>query len=110
MGTTVLLFDPLTLDPFEGLSESLAKELTPLGLQVLIVNPGAFRTGFLTAYEKSARQLTPAYVGGPVDETFQAFERMNGKQPGDAVKGAKIVVDVIDNDCAVDGQQVSRLP
>src|SRR5260370_40024867 len=31
----------------EGLSEALAQELAPLGLRVLIVEPGYFRTDFL---------------------------------------------------------------
>lgn len=76
----------------EGFSEVLAKETAPLGIKVTIIEPGGFRTDFAGASTK----LTP---GRPdYDSTVGAavrFQRdFDGKQPGDAVKGAAVVLQV----------------
>ena len=76
----------------EGFSEALAGELAPFGIHVTIVEPGPFRTDFLTP--ESIR-----FVGGPVadyDERRSAmrasFEQRNGSQPGDPVLLAQALV------------------
>src|ERR671922_85474 len=46
----------------EGMSEALADEVGPLGIRVLIVEPGAFRTGLLGASMHRSREI-PAYAG-----------------------------------------------
>lgn len=77
----------------EGISESLRIEVEPFGIKVTIVEPGAFRTDFLTS--ESLRQTvksTEAYT-----EVIQALEdwtRMNGAQPGDPVRAAKAMIEV----------------
>jgi NAD(P)-dependent dehydrogenase (short-subunit alcohol dehydrogenase family) len=43
----------------EGFSESLAKEVEPLGIKVTIVEPGGFRTDFAGAGEEDHRRLQP---------------------------------------------------
>ena len=76
----------------EGLSESLAKEVAPLGIRVLVVEPGPFRTDFLSteSIRFCAREV-PDY-----DERRTAlrssFEKRNGQQPGDPAKLAEAVV------------------
>ena len=96
------------------MSESLAREVSPFGIRVLIVEPGAFRTNFLAAFVPNSKGLGPDYENGPVREVLQKFEVANGKQVGDPVKGAKAIVDVINSDsidaCSVNGQKVLRLP
>jgi NAD(P)-dependent dehydrogenase (short-subunit alcohol dehydrogenase family) len=47
----------------EGLSEALAEELRPLGLRVVIVEPGPFRTDFLGRSIVTAAQEIAAYAG-----------------------------------------------
>ncbi|WP_432122709.1 oxidoreductase [Streptomyces sp. S1] len=78
----------------EGVSEALHGELAPLGVRVTIVEPGGFRTDFLSA---SSIRVEPAAIedyaagAGPVRE---APARNDGRQPGDPAKAAKAVVDV----------------
>jgi NAD(P)-dependent dehydrogenase (short-subunit alcohol dehydrogenase family) len=82
----------------EGLSDSLRQEVAPLGIQVLVVEPGAFRT-----------QAYAGFVDEPVGSVSSDYEPMlsavhaamvsqDGKQPGDPVRGAQAVVAAIDSE------------
>jgi NAD(P)-dependent dehydrogenase (short-subunit alcohol dehydrogenase family) len=73
----------------EGLSEALAEEVGPLGIKVLIVEPGAFRTGLFTAASASAE--TESYAG-TVGSTRQMIDANNGSQPGDPAKAAAAIL------------------
>ena len=73
----------------EGMSESLAHELAPFGIKVLIVEPGAFRTSF-AADALAHMPVMDAYqtiIGGMRD-----FARgMDGTQDGDPYKAARAI-------------------
>ncbi len=76
----------------EGLSQSLAREVAPLGIRVTLVEPGAFRTDFLSAH--SIRQRSPALSdyapsAGAVHERLAA---MAGRQPGDPARAAAAII------------------
>jgi NAD(P)-dependent dehydrogenase (short-subunit alcohol dehydrogenase family) len=77
----------------EGFSEVLANEVKPFGIDVVIVEPGGFRTD----WQGSSMQLHPA--GPDYDQTVGEFNRMrektNGAQPGDPARGARVIVDVV---------------
>jgi NAD(P)-dependent dehydrogenase (short-subunit alcohol dehydrogenase family) len=77
----------------EGWSESLAAEVGPLGIRVLIVEPGAFRTG-LHGGSMRMTERKPAYddIVGPVREMQRDF---NGRQPGDPAKAAAAILDAL---------------
>ncbi|RKH55433.1 oxidoreductase [Corallococcus aberystwythensis] len=77
----------------EGLSESLAKEVAPFGVKVLIVEPGMFRTKLLGPSFRSMPEL-PAYAEtvGPM-RAYVA--QAAGTQPGDPVKAAKAIADAV---------------
>jgi NAD(P)-dependent dehydrogenase (short-subunit alcohol dehydrogenase family) len=77
----------------EALSESLAAEVAPHGVRVLIVEPGAFRTRLFGAAFRTMPEL-PDYAStvGP----FRAYAAGNdGTQPGDPVKAARAIVDAV---------------
>ncbi|WP_211265805.1 oxidoreductase [Actinacidiphila oryziradicis] len=75
----------------EGLSEALALEVAPFGIKVLIVEPGAFRTGFAGGGALQQSAAIPAYeeTVGPVRA---ALPSTDGKQPGDPAKAAAAIL------------------
>jgi NAD(P)-dependent dehydrogenase (short-subunit alcohol dehydrogenase family) len=78
----------------EGLSEALAAEVAPFGIQVLIVEPGAFRTEFGgQRMHRSAMIDEYAVSTGP---TRAAVDSMDGSQPGDPQKAARAILEVLD--------------
>jgi NAD(P)-dependent dehydrogenase (short-subunit alcohol dehydrogenase family) len=76
----------------EGFSESLAQEIAPFGILVTIVEPGPFRTDFLSA--ESARFGTRALADYDAQRTAlrASFEQRDGHQPGDPIKLAEALV------------------
>ena len=75
----------------EGVSESLAAEVRPLGLKVTIVQPGPFRTDFISRSLEHATGRIPDY-----DQSSGKFQRflatMSGRQPGDPIKAADAII------------------
>jgi NAD(P)-dependent dehydrogenase (short-subunit alcohol dehydrogenase family) len=80
----------------EGFSEVLASEVAPFGITVVIVEPGAFRTD----WQGSSMELHA--VGADYEQTVGAMNtyraQNNGTQPGDPVRAAKVLVDVVNAD------------
>ena len=79
----------------EALSESLAAEVAPLGIRVLIVEPGAFRTSFGGAGMQRSPELGDVYTE-TVGPTRRAVDGMDGSQPGDPAKAAAAILHALD--------------
>jgi len=76
----------------EGFSESLSREIGPLGIKVTIVEPGGFRTDFAgSSAELCAGR--PEYES-TVGATVQFQRNYNGKQPGDPAKAAAVLLHI----------------
>ena len=73
----------------EGLTEALAGEVADLGIGVTIVEPGYFRTSFLTS---DSLQLESSEAYPALAEMIQSHRDLQGSQLGDPVKGAAQVI------------------
>jgi NAD(P)-dependent dehydrogenase (short-subunit alcohol dehydrogenase family) len=80
----------------EGLSESLALEVAPLGIKVLIVEPGPFRTDWAGRSADEAPSTIPDYdaTAGARLRTMRGY---SGKQPGDPERAAAIIVQTVES-------------
>jgi NAD(P)-dependent dehydrogenase (short-subunit alcohol dehydrogenase family) len=81
----------------EGLCETMAQELEPLGIALTMIEPGGFRTEFA----KGSRMRT-ARVIEDYDGTVGANKRLSvdhaGHEPGDPAKAAAAILTVADLD------------
>lgn len=81
----------------EGMSDALRKEIGPLGIKVLVVEPGAFRTDFAG---RSLQQS--ATVIADYDDTAGRRRKQNdethGHQPGDPARGAQAIIVAAESD------------
>lgn len=79
----------------EGVSEAVAAEVRPFGVRVTLVQPGPFRTDFISRSMDRAAGTIAEYQ--PTVGKFAAFlEGVNGKQPGDPTKAAALIVSLVD--------------
>ncbi|MFK0292603.1 oxidoreductase [Streptomyces sp. NPDC090442] len=79
----------------EGLSESLAAEVGPLGIRVTLVEPAAFRTNWSgPSMRQSARHLDDyaATAGARRASTLATY----GRQPGDPARAAEAILHVVE--------------
>lgn len=78
----------------EGLSESLAAEVAPLGIKVTIVEPAAFRTNWSgPSMRQSATTIDDyaATAGTRRTSTLATY----GHQPGDPARAAQAIIDAV---------------
>lgn len=79
----------------EGFSELLLKEVEPLGIKVMLVEPGAFRTDWAgrSADESNIHINDYAATAGEARGHLRAI---SGKQAGDPVRAAEAIVKAIE--------------
>jgi NAD(P)-dependent dehydrogenase (short-subunit alcohol dehydrogenase family) len=80
----------------DGLSESLSKELAPLGIKVTIIAPSGFRTDWAgrSAKDSSSRIADYATTAEKNKGDIRAY---SGNQPGDPVRAAKAMIAVTES-------------
>ncbi|MCI1047867.1 MULTISPECIES: oxidoreductase [unclassified Stenotrophomonas] len=81
----------------EGISEVLGKEVAPFGIHVTAVAPGSFRTDWAGRSMVRAPRSIDDY-DALFDPIRNAREAKSGHQPGDPVKAAQAMLQVIDSD------------
>jgi len=79
----------------ESLSESIALEAGPLGVKVTIVQPGPFRTDFISRSLVRGERRIDDY-NATSGKFAELLEKVNGQQPGDPKKAAKAIVSLVD--------------
>ena len=77
----------------EGMSEALAAEVGPLGITVLVVEPGSFRTRLFANNSASAHIEDYAETVGATRDMVQTGD---GQQPGDPAKAAAAILTALD--------------
>jgi NAD(P)-dependent dehydrogenase (short-subunit alcohol dehydrogenase family) len=81
----------------EGLSQSLAKEVAPLGIRVTLVEPSAFRTDFLSEHSIRRRASQLQDYAATAGAAHQRLASMAGKQPGDPARAAAAIIQAADS-------------
>jgi NAD(P)-dependent dehydrogenase (short-subunit alcohol dehydrogenase family) len=81
----------------EGLSEALDLELRPFGIKVTMVEPGYFRTEFLSSGSiKKTAKLFDVYAETAGKARDNASSR-SGKQPGDPAKAVRVIIEAVES-------------
>lgn len=80
----------------EALSEALAKEVAPLGIRVVLVEPGPFRTDFggRSIDDTPKRMAEYKETAGKMREYYQAA---HGKQVGDPRKAGEAIIKAVES-------------
>ncbi len=78
----------------EGFSESLAQEVAPLGLHVVLVEPGPFRTDWAGRSLKQSPRFIADY-GETADKRRLETAGYSGKQPGDPARAAEAIIQAV---------------
>ncbi|TWB24607.1 NADP-dependent 3-hydroxy acid dehydrogenase YdfG [Nitrospirillum amazonense] len=76
----------------EGVSLSLAQEVAPLGIGITLVEPGAFRTDFLTDHSLRLTGAPIADYAATAGAAVARLQALNGRQPGDPALAARAIV------------------
>lgn len=79
----------------EGMSGSLRKELQPLGVTVMVVEPGAFRTDFSGRSLQQSSDAIADYAD-TAGKRRKENDTTHGTQPGDPAKAARAIITVVD--------------
>lgn len=81
----------------EGITLTLKTEVEPLGIRVLVIEPGAFRTDF-AGRSLTGAKTTIADYAKTVGPRRPENDRMHGTQPGDPKRAARLIADTLAKD------------
>ena len=82
----------------EGLSQALAQEVAPLGIRVTLVEPGAFRTEFLSSDSIRRSKVRIEDYDQTATKNIDHLGDIAGKQAGDPERGAQAILTAVDAD------------
>ncbi len=80
----------------EGLSAALRKELEPLGISVMVVEPSGFRTDWAGRSANESKTTIEAYAE-TAGTARSMLRSISGKQEGDPVRAAQAIVKAIES-------------
>lgn len=81
----------------EGLSEALALEVRHLNIDVILIEPGPFRTEWAGSSSVRAKKVIKDYDASS-GERLKALQSISGNQPGDPVKAAKAIITAVNSE------------
>ena len=79
----------------DGLSESLSKEVAPLGIKVTIVAPSGFRTDWAGRSANESKIIIEDYAS-TAGKNRSDIRAISGNQVGDPVRAAKAMIQVVE--------------
>ena len=79
----------------DGLSESLSKEVAPLGIKVTIVAPSGFRTDWAGRSANESKVVIDDYAA-TAGKNRSDIRAISGHQAGDPVRAAKAMIQVVE--------------
>lgn len=82
----------------EGISEAMSVELEPLGIRTTVVEPGYFRTGFLSAQSVVSTAARIEDYAANVGAVRDFARGADGQQPGDPARLAQAILALVDAD------------
>ena len=78
----------------EGIGESLAADVKHLGIKVINIEPGPFRTDWAGRSANYTQNQIEDYADS-AGKNLQSLEKVSGNQPGDPIKAAQAMYDVV---------------
>lgn len=90
------------ISSFSALGETLSAEVKPFSIQIMILQPGSFRTG-MHAHPTVINYPISEYdeIRGKMEERFASIP---GHEVGNPVKGMETLVDVVKHQGQADGK------
>lgn len=83
-----------TMAALEGMAATLATEVEPFDIRVVVLQPGAHRTSVFSPQQLGMSRRIGEY-DDVVRPTLDVVSGLDGKQEGDPDRAAEIVVDVV---------------
>ncbi|MCA4135443.1 oxidoreductase [Arthrobacter sp. M4] len=80
----------------EGITGSLRKEVAPLGIKAMAIEPGAFRTDFAGRSISQSAVPIPDYAE-TAGKRRKEHDTLDGNQPGDPAKAAHVIIEAVNS-------------
>jgi len=80
----------------EGLTRSLRREVAPLGISAMVVEPGGFRTDFAGRSLTQSAEAISDYAD-TAGQRRKEYDRVHGTQPGDPAKAAQAIITAVES-------------
>lgn len=94
-----------------GITESLRAELEPLGIDAVVIEPGYFRTNFLSPGHRTPSTTHISDYDTVMEPLRNVFDMYDQNQPGDPEKGAQVIVEILTKSGRVAGMTIpARVP
>lgn len=81
----------------DGFSESLSKEVAPLGINVTVIAPSGFRTDWAGRSANEAKTVIEDYAT-TAGQNRNNIRGYSGKQPGDPERAAKAIIKAVESE------------
>jgi NAD(P)-dependent dehydrogenase (short-subunit alcohol dehydrogenase family) len=86
-----------TKTALEGMSDALNREVGPLGIRVMVIEPGAFRTDFSGRSLTQSRTVIDDYAETAGKRRIEN-DRTYGTQQGDPDRAAQVIIDTVNSE------------